>query len=197
MTRSKLSVFVAAIVLLAWSSAGWAASPTETVQTAIQRVFDESGAGKARAASLEERRVLIRLAAESLFDFRDMARRSLGARFDELSPADQSEFVRLFTNLIALSYMGKVEAYAGEPIHYLGERVDGADASVQSRLVTVKGSQVDVAYRLHQIGDRWSVYDVSVDGVSLVENYRTQFGRMIQRTSFADLLKTLRAKVGS
>ena len=197
MTRSRLSVLVATIVLLASASTGWAASPTETVQTAIQRVFDESGAGKARTASLEERRVHIRLAAESLFDFRDMARRSLGARFDELSPADQSEFVRLFTNLIALSYMSKVEAYAGEPIHYLGERVDGTDASVQSRLVTVKGSQVDVAYRLHQIGDRWSVYDVSVDGVSLVENYRTQFGRMIQRTSFAELLKTLRAKVGS
>jgi phospholipid transport system substrate-binding protein len=197
MTRSRPSVLVAAIVLLASAGVGWAASPTETVQTAIQRVFDESGAGKARAVSIEERRVHIRLAAESLFDFRDMARRSLGSRFEELSPADQSEFVRLFTNLIALSYMGKVEAYAGEPIQYLGERVDGTDASVQSRLVTAKGSQVDVAYRLHQIGDRWSVYDVSVDGVSLVDNYRMQFGRMIQRTSFAELLKTLRTKVGS
>jgi len=197
MTRSRCSVFAAVLVLLASASVAWAASPTETVQTAIQRVFDESGTGKAKAASLDERRVQIRLAAESLFDFRDMAHRSLGAHFDELSPADQSEFVRLFTNLIALSYMGKVEAYAGEPIHYLGERVEGTDASVQSRLVTARGSQVDVAYRLHQTGDRWSVYDVSVDGVSIVENYKMQFSRMIQRTSLAELLKTLRTKVGS
>jgi len=63
--------------------------------------------------------------------------------------------------------------------------------------VTARGSQVDVAYRLHQTGDRWSVYDVSVDGVSIVENYKMQFGRMIQRTSLAELLKTLRTKVGS
>src|SRR5262249_50798819 len=79
MTRSRCSVFAAVRVLLASASVAWAASPTETVQTAIQRVFDESGTGKAKAASLDERRVQIRLAAESLFDFRDMARRSLGA----------------------------------------------------------------------------------------------------------------------
>jgi phospholipid transport system substrate-binding protein len=139
----------------------------------------------------------IREAAESLFDFREMARRSLGERFDVLSPADEKEFVRLFTNLIAVSYLNKIEAYAGEPIRYLGERVDGVEASVSSQLVTAKGSQIDVAYRLYRAQDRWAVYDISVDGVSLVDNYKTQFSRLIQRSSFADLLKTLRQKAGS
>jgi phospholipid transport system substrate-binding protein len=190
---------LSAAIVMALASVGlvWAAGPTETVQTAIQRVFTESSTRQGKVGSTDERRAHIREAAESLFDFREMARRSLGERFDALSAADQKEFVRLFTNLIASSYLGKIEAYAGEPIRYIAERVDGVDASVSSRLVTAKGSQVDVGYRLYRAGDRWAVYDVSVDGVSLVDNYRMQFSRLMQRSSFADLLKTLREKAGS
>jgi phospholipid transport system substrate-binding protein len=198
MISLRRTVLAAAIVMgLAPVGLVWAAGPTETVQTAIQRVFTESSAQQGKAGSMGERRAHIREAAESLFDFREMARRSLGDRFDALSAADQTEFVRLFTNLIASSYLGKIEAYAGEPIRYIGERVDGVDARVTSRLITAKGSQVDVGYRLYRAGDRWAVYDVSVDGVSLVDNYKMQFSRLIQRSSFADLLKTLREKVGS
>lgn len=197
MSRRTSFLFATVVALLASVGVAWAASPTETVQTAIQRVFAGNGAVQAKAASTEERRTQIRQAAESLFDFKEMARRSLGERFDGLSPADQTEFVRLFTNLIAASYLGKIEAYAGEPIRYVGERVDGVEASVNSRLVTAKGSQVDVAYRLYHAEDRWAVYDVTVDGVSLVDNYKTQFSRLIQRSSFAELLKTLRQKAGS
>lgn len=197
MSRSKSWLFAAIFTLLASAGVARAAGPTETVQTAIEQVFAESRAAQAKAVSTAERRTQIRQTAEGLFDFREMARRSLGERFDGLSPADQNEFVRLFTNLIAASYLGKIEAYAGEPIQYVGERVDGLDASVSSRLVTAKGSQVDVAYRLYHARDRWAVYDISVDGVSLVDNYKMQFARFIQRTSFADLLKTLRQKAGS
>ena len=195
--RSRLSLFLTFLMLTTSVGTVWAAGPTETVQGAIQKVFDGGGAEKVKTASTAERRAQIRQAAESLFDFHDMARRSLGSRFDELGPGDQDEFVRLFTNLIATSYMGKVEAYAGEPIQYVNESVDGPDARVASRLVTAKGSEVNVDYRLHRADDRWAVYDVVVDGVSLVENYRMQFSRLIQRTSFAELLKTLRAKAGS
>jgi phospholipid transport system substrate-binding protein len=197
MALRKPVLFATTLALLTSGGFAWAASPTETVQTAIQRVFTENGPAQAKAVSTDDRRAHIREAAESLFDFREMARRSLGERFDALSPADQKEFVRLFTNLIAVSYLSKIEAYAGEPIRYLGERVDGLEASVSSRLVTAKGSQVDVAYRLYHAQDRWAVYDVSVDGVSLVDNYKMQFSRLIQRSSFADLLKALRQKAGS
>lgn len=196
-SRRTPLLMATAVAFLTSVGVVWAASPTETVQTAIQRVFTDSNAVQAKAASTEERRAQIRQAAESLFDFREMARRSLGDRFDVLSSSDQTEFVRLFTNLIATSYLGKIDAYAGEPIRYVAERVDGVEASVSSRLVTAKGSQVDVAYRLYRAPDRWAVYDVSVDGVSLVDNYKTQFSRLIQRSSFAELLKTLRQKAGS
>ena len=197
--RSLRKTVLSATIAMVLGPAGfvWAAGPTETVQTAIQRVFTESSAPRAKTGSPDDRRAHIREAAESLFDFREMARRSLGERFDVLSTADQTEFVQLFTNLIASSYLGKIEAYAGETIRYIGERVDGVDASVSSRLITAKGSQVDVGYRLYRAGDRWAVYDVSVDGVSLVDNYRMQFSRLMQRSSFADLLKTLREKAGS
>jgi len=196
-TRPWLSLVLTATILLTSLNAAWSSEPTDTVQGAIQRVFDTSSVEKIKTAPAAERRAQIRQVAESLFDFRDMARRSLGPRFEELGAADQGEFVQLFTNLIAASYMGKVEAYAGEPIQYLDETVNGTDARVASRLVTTKGSQVNVDYRLHRADNRWTVYDVVIDGVSLVENYRMQFSRLIQRTSFAELLKTLRAKAGS
>jgi len=196
-TRPRLSLVLTATILLTSLNAAWSSEPTDTVQGAIQRVFDTSSVEKIKTAPAAERQAQIRQVAESLFDFRDMARRSLGPRFEELGAADQDEFVQLFTNLIAASYMGKVEAYAGEPIQYLDETVNGTDARVASRLVTTKGSQVNVDYRLHRADNRWTVYDVVIDGVSLVENYRMQFSRLIQRTSFAELLKTLRAKAGS
>ena len=196
-TRPRLSLVLTATILLTSLNAAWSSEPTDTVQGAIQRVFDTSSVEKIKTAPAAERRAQIRQVAESLFDFRDMARRSLGPRFEELGAADQDEFVQLFTNLIAASYMSKVEAYAGEPIQYLDETVNGTDARVASRLVTTKGSQVNVDYRLHRADNRWTVYDVVIDGVSLVENYRMQFSRLIQRTSFAELLKTLRAKAGS
>lgn len=191
------SLVVTLVALLAPAGAAFAAGPTETVQTAVQRVLADDGAAQVRMASSAERRVQIRQGAETLFDFREMARRSLGDRWEVLSRVDQDEFVRLFTNLIATSYMSKIELYAGEPIRFLGEQVNGEDAAVQSRMVTPKGSQVDVEYRLYHAQDRWVVYDVSVNGVSLVGNYRTQFNHLLQRTSFADLLKTMRQKAGS
>ena len=190
------SLLVTLAALLALAGAASAAGPTETVQTAVQRVFADDGTVQVKTGPPAEHRAQIRQVAESLFDFREMARRSLGDRWESLSQADQGEFTRLFTNLIVASYMGKVELYAGE-IRYLGERVDGAEAAVQSQMVTPKGSQVNVEYRLNHPQDRWTVYDVSVDGVSLVGNYKTQFNHLLQRTSFADLLKILRQKAGS
>jgi phospholipid transport system substrate-binding protein len=196
-TFRTCSLVVTLVALLASAGSAFAASPTETVQTAVQRVLVNDGAAQVKLASSAERRAQIRQGAEALFDFREMARRSLGDRWEVLSRADQDEFVRLFTDLIAASYMNKIEMYAGEPIVFLGEQVNGEGASVQSRMVTPKGSPVEVEYQLYRTQDRWLVYDVSVNGVSLVGNYRTQFSHLLQRTSFAELLKTMRQKAGS
>jgi phospholipid transport system substrate-binding protein len=181
------------------ASAGMAAvaGPTETVQGAVQQVFTHPDGPAVRKVSTTERKADIRKVAESLFDFQEMSRRSLGTAWDNVSPAEKEEFVRLFTNLVANAYMGKIEQYAGEPITYQAERVDGDEASVRSRVVTPKGSEVGIEYRLYRTADRWAVYDINVDGVSLVGSYKAQFNRLLQRGSFAELLKQLRQKAGS
>ncbi|HUO62962.1 MAG TPA: ABC transporter substrate-binding protein [Terriglobales bacterium] len=184
-------------VLLASAGSAAAAGPTETVQVAVQRVFSQQDGSAVKKVSTAERRADIRKVAESLFDFQEMSRRSLGPAWDTVSPAEQDEFVRLFTSLIANAYMGKIEQYTGEPITYEAEHVDGDEASVRSRVVTPKGSEVGIEYRLYRAPDRWAVYDINVDGVSLVGSYKAQFNRLLQRGSFADLLKQLRQKAGS
>jgi phospholipid transport system substrate-binding protein len=184
-------------VLLAAAGSSATAGPTETVQRAVQQVFTQQDGPAVKKVSTAERRADIRKVAENLFDFQEMSRRSLGPVWDTVSPAEKEEFVRLFTSLISNAYMGKIEQYTGEPITYQEERVDGDEASVRSRVVTPKGSEVGIEYRLYRTADRWAVYDINVDGVSLVGSYKAQFSRLLQRGSFADMLKQLRQKAGS
>ena len=184
-------------VLLATAGTATAAGPTETVQTAVQQVFSQPADPAVKTVSTAQRRADIRKITESLFDFNEMSERSLGGAWTQASPAERQEFIRLFSTLIATAYMGRIEQYAGEPITYVGERVDGDEAAVQSRVVTPKGSEVGIEYRMYRADGRWTVYDIYVDGISLVGSYKSQFNRIIQRGSFADLLKQLRLKVGS
>ena len=184
-------------VLLATAGTATAAGPTETVQTAVQQVFSQPSGPVVKATSTAERRADIRKITETLFDFTDMSERSLGSAWTQASPAQQQEFIRLFSALIANAYLGRIEQDAGESITYVGEKIDGDDASVQSRVVTPKGADIGLEYRLYRADGRWTVYDIYVEGISLVGSYKVQFNRILQRGSFADLLKQLRQKVGS
>ena len=184
-------------VLLAAAGTATAAGPTETVQTAVQKVFSREGGPAVKTLSTAERRADVRKITETLFDFTDMSERSLGSAWTQASPAQQQEFIRLFSTLIANAYLGRIEQYAGEPVTYIGEKIDGDEASVQSRVVTPKGSEVGLEYRMYRAASSWAVYDIYVDGISLVGSYKAQFNRIIQRGSFAELLKQLRQKVGS
>lgn len=188
---------ITAVLLAAAGSAGAATGPTETVQGAVQQVFTQPDGATVKKVSTAERRADIRKVAENLFDFQEMSRRSLGPTWESVSPAEQAEFVRLFASLISNAYMGKIEQYTGEPITYVGEQVEGDEASVLSRVVTPKGAQIGIEYRLYRTGERWAVYDVRVDGISLVGSYKAQFNRLLQRGSFTELLKQLRQKAGS
>jgi len=191
-----LSIMVA-VLLAAAEPGAMTASPTQTVQGAVQQVFAGQDGSAVKKVSTSERRADIRKVAENLFDFPEMSRRALGPTWDTVSPAEKQEFIRLFTSLIANSYMGKIEQYTGEPIRYESEQVDGTDASVLSRVVTPKGAEIGIEYRLYLVENRWAVYDVRVDGISLVNSYKAQFSRLLQRGSFAELLKQLRQKAGS
>ena len=185
-------------VLLATAGTATAASPTDTVKAAVEQVFSQPGGSAVKPVSTAERRAEIRKVTERLFDFDEMSQRSLGSAWAKATPAEQKEFVRLFGGLIANAYLSRIEQYTGEPITYVGERVEGDEARVQSNVLTPKGSEVAIEYRLYRsTEDRWTVYDIYVEGISLVGSYKAQFNRILQRGSFADLLKQLRQKTGS
>lgn len=189
MRRTLMTLTVALLVGLSASTA-FALTPTETVKSRVDAALQSLS----QAEASERRHAEIRRAADSLFDFPEMSRRALARHWAARTPAEREEFVRLFTDLIARSYIGKIDQYAGESIAYTGERVDGDYASVRSQVVTAKGSQIPVEYRLHRVKDSWSAYDVFIENVSLVGTYRSQFDRIIKTESFADLLRRLREK---
>lgn len=193
--RRVVMTLTAALLLSATVTGAQALTPTETVKTRVETALRNlSQRAATTPAMTEQRRAELRRAADALFDFTEMGRRALGRHWTDRTPAERQEFVALFTDLIARSYIGKIDQYAGESITYTAERIDGDEASVQSRVITAKGSQIPVEYRLHRVDDGWSAYDVFVENVSLVGTYRSQFDRIIRTDSFAGLLQRLRDK---
>ena len=189
--RILTTTMTAALLLcLSATTAAWALTPTETVRSRVDEALQSLG----RAGAAEARRAEIRRVADSLFDFTEMSRRALGRHWADRTAGERDEFVRLFTDLMARSYIGKMDRYAGEAIAYTGERVDGDQARVQSEVVTAKGSRIPVEYRLHRAGEGWTAYDVFIENVSLVGTYRSQFDRVIRTESFGSLLARLREK---
>ncbi|PYN79971.1 MAG: hypothetical protein DMD96_14915 [Candidatus Rokuibacteriota bacterium] len=94
----------------------------------------------------------------------------------------------------ATSYIGKIELYGGEKIGFVGESIEGDVSVVRTKLVTKQGTEIPVDYRMLRRGDRWLVYDVVIEGVSLIANYRTQFNKIITTSSFQELIKKMRTK---
>jgi phospholipid transport system substrate-binding protein len=140
----------------------------------------------------EQRRAEIRELAATLFDFNEMTRRTLAQHWTERSPQEQEEFVRLFTDLLERSYLLRIGNYRLAKVTFQGESVEGSTARVRSRLVTERGAEVAMEYRLLGTGGRWAVYDVVVEGVSLLSNYRSQFNSLLRTYSFDMLLDRLR-----
>jgi phospholipid transport system substrate-binding protein len=140
-----------------------------------------------------ERRAAIRRDADAVFDFTEMARRALGRHWQELNEGQQREFVELFANLLERAYVSKIEKYNGEKIAYIGESIEGDMATVKTQILTKQDTQVPIDYRLLHKGDRWLVYDVLLEGVSLVLNYRTQFDHILQTSSYDELIRRLKA----
>jgi phospholipid transport system substrate-binding protein len=170
--------------------------PTDQLRGAVERVLktldDPALKGEGKVG---ERRVAVRKIANEIFDFGEIAKRSMARHWQPLSEAQRTEFVGLFADLLERSYISKIETYGGEKIQYTAERADGEYATVSTKIITKNGTEVPVDYRLSKRpGDRWLVYDVSIEGVSLVSNYRTQFNKIIQTTSYNELVSKLRNK---
>ena len=195
MRNRVCAVAVACILVMLAGHAGAASPPTDQLKGAIDRVVkvvdDPSLKGDERAV---ERRGAVRRIADDIFDFPEIARRALARHWQPLSDKQRAEFVSLFSDLLEHSYISKIELYGGEKIQYVGERVDGDTASVATRIVSKNGTEVPIDYRLFKKGQKWLVYDVNIEGVSLVSNYRTQFNKIIQTSSYNELVQKLRNK---
>ena len=172
-----------------------AGAPSDQLKAQIDRVLklldDPELKKEARA---KDRRTAVRKIANEIFDFSETARRSLGRHWQSRTPAERDEFVQLFSDLLERSYISRVELYGGEKIQFAGDSIEGDQAKVQTRLVTKGGSEIPIEYRMHRKGDRWLVYDVIIEGVSLVSNYRTQFNKIIQTSSYQELVRKMKTK---
>jgi phospholipid transport system substrate-binding protein len=174
----------------------WAGAPTEQLRTQIDRVIRvlEDPAMK-KDGRLVERRSAIRRIANEIFDFTETTRRSLGPHWHARTREEREEITRLFADLLERSYIGRIETYSGEKIQFVGDVVDGGQAIVRTRLVTKQGTEIPVDYRMHRVaGDRWLTYDVAVEGVSLVANYRAQFNKIVQTAGYKALVQRLAMK---
>jgi phospholipid transport system substrate-binding protein len=187
----RSAIFGLTLQLLVGVGGAWAGPPTETVKQVIEKALDalkEPGASEAR-------RQKVKRIVDPHFDYQEMAKRSLGPAWGKLSPGQRQEFVALFAQLLEASYSDKIEKYAQRvKIDYTGEIQSGD--SVEVRTVVVKANdRIPLNYRLMNEGGTWKVYDVIIEGVSLVSNYRSQFSRIIHESSYAELVRRLKTKV--
>jgi phospholipid transport system substrate-binding protein len=146
------------------------------------------------ALDQNQRKAEIRAVALEAFDVEEAARRALGPHWTKRTPAEREEFIGIFQGLLERGYLSRIGEYGGERVQYVGERVDGDYAVVRAQIVTAKGTQVPVEARVRRKGERWLMYDVLVENVSLVASYRSQFDRVIRTSSYEDLVKRLKER---
>ena len=186
---------VLAASLTALGGSAEAGVPTDQLRGATDRVLKVLQDPELKQpAKGEVRRQQIRAIADEIFDWQETGKRALARHWQGRSPSERQEFSALFADLIERSYVSKLEKYSGERIVYAGETVEGDTATVRTKLITKSNTEIPIDYRMQKEGDRWRAYDVLIEGVSLVSNYRTQFNRIIQQSGYGELVNKLKAK---
>jgi phospholipid transport system substrate-binding protein len=193
--KQNLTVGLMLIFTLVFGSASaWASVTDEVKKTVDQVIAIVSDASLKKPQNEAKRRAELKSTISRIFDYGEMAKRSLGIHWKERTSAEQKEFVGLFATLLENSYANKIESYHNEKILYDKEIVEGDYAEVKSRVVTAKTDEYSLDYRLLKEGNRWMVYDVVIEGVSLVSNYRSQFHKIILNQGYSALVKKLKTK---
>ncbi|NIO08817.1 MAG: ABC transporter substrate-binding protein [Deltaproteobacteria bacterium] len=186
-------LFLYSLPLLDFAQAG---EPTDRIRFVVEQGIEILNNPKFRSKNGKHVYLdRLREVVYPLFDFPEMARRSLGFHWRQLSPEQQKEFVDLFTNLLERSYAGKIDLYDGETVVFTGEVVEDIYARVDSKIVSKKGEEFSVDYKLLRNNGNWRIYDVVVENISLVNNYRSQFNRVISNSSYEELKKRINQKL--
>ena len=192
MQMLALAAVIAALVGAGVTPA-FAGVPTETVRDytdAVVRVLEDPAlkAEDRRA----ERRAAVRKIAIDIFDVQETARRALGHHWQQRTPQEREEFVQLFADLLERTYISKIDLFGGERLKFTDEKVDGEHAVVRAKIISKEGTEVPVEARMLNRTGRWQIYDIVIENISLVGNYRSQFDRIIRSSSYAELAKRLR-----
>ena len=190
MIRHRLIPLIA-VSVLGLGSAAWAGQPTEQLRTYTDEVLKVL---QNPALTLPERREAVKHLAESVFEVSETAKRALGPHWLQRTPAEREEFVKLFANLLEQTYIARIDEFGGEKLRYVSEQVDGDRAIVRARITTKNGTEVPVESRLLLKESRWLIYDILVENLSLISNYRSQFDRVIRTTSYEELVKRLKSR---
>jgi len=164
-----------------------------TVDRAIQILKDPELSSRDKK---KERMDRLREAIDPVFDYEEMAKRALGPHWRKRTAAEQVEFVKLFRDFLERVYSDKIFLYGGEKVRFGHEVIDNEFAQVESTIIQPKGEQIAVVYKLRQVNGQWKVYDAIVENISIINNYRSQFDRVISSSSYEELVKRLREKAG-
>ncbi|MFQ5329540.1 MAG: phospholipid-binding protein MlaC [Thermodesulfobacteriota bacterium] len=193
----RMTLIIVAMAILFSHSPSDASEPTDQLKGTIDEVVailkDPSLKGPEKA---ERRREQIREKMKERFTFAEMAKRSLGKHWREMKGEEREEFTAIFARLIENSYIGKIEGYTNEKVFYEKEMIRKGRAVVKTKIVTIRGTDIPLDYRLiNRKGGGWMVYDVVIEGVSLVRNYRSQFSKALRSSSYEELVSTLKSKI--
>jgi phospholipid transport system substrate-binding protein len=196
MTQTLAFGAVVAALVLGGVSLALAGVPTDTVRDyteAVVKVLEDP------ALKVEdrraERRAAVRKIAIDIFDVQETARRALGPHWQQRSPQEREEFVQLFAELLERTYINKIDLFGGEKLRFTEEKIDGDHAVVRAKVITKQGTEVPVEARMiNRAGNRWQIYDIVIENISLVGNYRSQFDRIIRSSSYGELAKRLRTQ---
>jgi phospholipid transport system substrate-binding protein len=189
---NKLLVMLLVLVIaLSVGASCWAGPPTDQMRAYTDQVLKVL---ENPALTLPERRAAVRKIASEVFDVSETAQRALGLHWQQRTPAEREEFVKLFANLLEQTYISRIGEYGGEKLKYVDEQIDGDHAIVRAKVLTRKGAEAPVEARLSQKEGRWLIYDVLIENISLIGNYRSQFDRIIRTASYEELVKRLKAR---
>jgi phospholipid transport system substrate-binding protein len=174
-----------------------AGEPLEFLHTAIDKAIQILKDPQLQSQDKRKERVdLLRKVVGPIFDYHEMAKRALGIHWRRRTPEEQEEFVTLFREFLERIYSDKIDLYGGEKVQFGREVIDNDFAQVESTIIRPKGEEIAVIYKLRRVKGQWKVYDALVENISIVSNYRSQFDRVISTSSYEELVKRLREKLG-
>jgi len=185
------------MLFLASLTPAQAGAPLDLVRATVDRAIQILKDPKLSSPDKKQERVdRLREALAPVFDYEEMAKRALGPHWRQRTPAEQEEFVKLFRDFLERVYSDKIGLYGGEKVRFGREVMDNEFAQVESTIIQPKGEEIAVVYKLRQVNGQWKVYDAVVENISIVNNYRSQFDRVISSSSYEELVKRLREKAG-